>query len=59
MNSDQYLQMVNAQLKEAKENMDLTEKAYRESKAKYDGILSFKEKYIQWIGEKDNERTGF
>jgi hypothetical protein len=51
MDKDQYLQMVDSQLQEAKENMELAEKTYKELKAKYDGILNFKEKYIQWIGE--------
>jgi hypothetical protein len=58
MDTDQYLQMVESQLQEAKENMELAEKAYKESKAKYDGILSFMDAYKKWIGEKEHERTG-
>lgn len=56
MNTDQYLRMVDSQLEEAKLNMELAEKGYREAKAKYDGILSFKEKYNQWRRENDERK---
>lgn len=53
MRNDEYLKMVDRQLQEAKENMELVEKSYREAKAKYDSILSFKESYIQWVMVKE------
>jgi hypothetical protein len=52
MNTDKYLRMVDSQLQEAKEVVELTEKAFKEAKAKYDGILSFKESYIEWVKTK-------
>ena len=54
MNSSNYLDMVNAQIRDAKENMDTVEKSYREAKAKYDALLNSKESYIRWVmGDKE------
>lgn len=49
MKTDQYLHMVDSQIREAKENMEIVEQSYREAKAKYDALLSSKESYIRWV----------
>jgi hypothetical protein len=49
MNRDQYLDMVDTQLRDARDNMDLIEKSYKEAKAKHDSILKFRNSYIEWL----------
>jgi hypothetical protein len=51
MDKDQYLQMINAQLKEAEANMKDAENTFKSAKAKYDSIEDFKQKYLFWMGE--------
>jgi hypothetical protein len=51
MDKDQYLQMINAQLKEAEANMKDAETTFKSAKAKYDSIEDFKQKYLFWMGE--------
>jgi hypothetical protein len=51
MDKDQYLQMINSQLKEAEANMKDAENTFKSAKAKYDSIEDFKQKYLFWMGE--------
>lgn len=54
MNGSKYLDMVNAQIRDAKENMEILEKSYLEAKAKHDALLNSKESYIRWVtGDND------
>jgi hypothetical protein len=51
MNKDQYLAMVDAQLKEARDNMKDAEKNFKSAEAKYKAMEDFRQKYLFWIGE--------
>lgn len=48
MNADDYLNMINRQIEEAKANMNDSKKKYREDKAKYESLLGFKQNFITW-----------
>jgi hypothetical protein len=50
MKPDEYLNMINSQVEEARKNMMESEKKHREDEAKYMTLLSFKQNYIKWIG---------
>jgi hypothetical protein len=53
MDKEKYLEMVDAQLREAREHMEAVHKSFIEAKAKYDSLRSSKESYIFWVmGEK-------
>jgi hypothetical protein len=52
MDKDQYLQIINDQLKEAEANMNDAHKKFLEEKAKYDAIMRMRESYIKWVVEK-------
>jgi hypothetical protein len=51
VNKDQYLQMIDNQLKEARDNMKDAEKNFKSAKAKFKAIEDFKQKYLFWMGE--------
>lgn len=56
MDTNQYLQMIDAQLSEAKEHMESMHKSFLESKARYDALRSSKDSFIEWVvGEKGEQ----
>jgi uncharacterized protein (DUF3084 family) len=57
MKSSQYLEMIDSQLRESKENLDNIQKQYREVKAKHDALLNSRESYIRWVmGDEELQR---
>lgn len=49
MDTEQYLKMIDAQIREAKELVESTEKSFREATARHQALLSSKESYIWWV----------
>lgn len=53
MDKEQYLKMVDEQIREARDNMILIEQSYIGARAKFDALLKSRESYIRWV--MDNE----
>lgn len=52
MDQDQYLLMIESQVKEAAENAGDALKKYREAQAKLDALIKLKADYHIWVVEK-------
>ena len=52
MDKDQYLQMIENQLKDALDEVQDAEKKFNEATAKFNAINKMKNDYLKWVVEK-------